>query len=187
METLCLCTGNTLNQRDADHQTGIEVQRVKRRRVWNHLTPLLSPLSLLSPSSLFCLSSPRSVFLGPTARPAPSCCYLHNCLSPPPAMGKVAFSQRYRGNADWWSRWLSGCTTSTPPPHTHTPFYTDMTIFGQNKLHWPGGIVSSYEIMEDMEHHSSSSRRRRRRHFRFPLFERRWGRMTKRNFTAVAA
>lgn len=104
------CTQEACSVRECQWSNGRKVQRVKHR-VWNNQA-LLSYVLLL-PSRL---SLPPPLF-GSMARSI--VCYLHNCLSPPLVMGEVALSQRYRGNTDWWSRYLSGSTTLSISAHRH--------------------------------------------------------------------
>lgn len=93
-------------------------------------------------------------------------CYLHNCLSPPLAAGEVELSQRYRGNTDWWSRYLCGSRTSSIATHRHDKFQGTNYNGLINLLWGNGNIVNTYKLMEDIEPYNGT----RLRGLLYPLF-----------------
>lgn len=153
------------------------MQRVKHR-VWNNQALLSSVLLLPSRFSL-----PPPLF-GSMARSI--VCYLHNCLSPPLVMGEVALYQRYRGNTDWWSRYLSGSTTSSISAHRHDKFEATNCNGLINPLWGKWQIVTTYKLHEG---HRATRRGVDSGGLSVSIVSlwRHGGRMTRRNFTATAA
>lgn len=108
--------------------------------------------TLFSRLSFYCYSGVLSLSLsGSVSSSLALILYLHNCLSFPLAAGEVELSQCYRGNTDWWSRYLCGSRTSSIAAHRHDKFQGTNYNGLINPLWGNGNIVNTYKFMEDTE------------------------------------